>query len=118
MYSQLIYSTATKLEINPNVRVTRRMSLEMMELASNPTNFLNRKGSVTGRKRRSVNSIEAFFNSFLDDSNEPKYFIQNNIDDKEYMLSFNKTFINTKLPRSRKVSQDDDFLYNYVGQNY
>ena len=117
MYTQLIYSSETKLEINPNVRVTRRMSLEM-ELAGNPTNFLTRKGSVTGRNRRSINSIDGFFNSFLDDSNEPKYFIQNNIDDKEYMLSFNETFINTKSQRSRKVSQNDDFLYNYVGQNY
>lgn len=85
----------------------------MMEMANNNTSLLNRRYSITGRNRKSVNSLDGFFNPFLDD-NDQKYFIQNNIDDKEYMLSFNKTFINTKTSRSRKVSQDDDFLFNYV----
>ena len=67
---------SSKIEYTPNARITRRMSIEMMEMANNNTSFLNRRYSITGRNRKSINSLDGFFNPFMDD-NDQKYFIQN-----------------------------------------
>ena len=85
------------------------------------------------RNRNSINSIEGFYNynsvnNFLFEEKGEKFLLYDNennttINDKEYANNFNLAFrsknlfdndeTNKKIG-SRKVSQDEDFLFNYM----
>lgn len=73
------------------------------------------KEPIQIQKRRrilgSINSLEGFFNTFIED-NEIKGLRRESFDDKDYAISFNKAF-NTDLANApwRKISQEDEFIY-------
>ena len=85
------------------------------------------------KNRNSINSIEGFYNynsvnNFLFEEKGEKLLVYDNentttINDKEYANNFNLAFRSknlfdneepTKKLGSRKVSQDEDFLFNYM----
>ena len=84
------------------------------------------------KNRNSINSIEGFYNynsvnNFLFEEKGEKLLVYDNentmINDKEYANNFNLAFRSknlfdndepTKKIGSRKVSQDEDFLFNYM----
>ena len=88
------------------------------------------------RNRNSINSIDGFYNNSINnlliDEKGDKFLVyehETQINDKEYANNFNLAFrsdnkqlfdnedVNVnykKRPSSRKVSQEDDFLFNYM----
>lgn len=82
-------------------------------------------------KKNSVNSQEGLYNIYNtnEDKEKEKEFNFGYINDKDYISSFNKTFTmemdnnkinitNEELPRSRRMSIEDDFIYNYMKKNF
>lgn len=71
------------------------------------------------QKRNSINSIEGFYHNNIEDKEKDFNFAL--INDKDYISSFNKTFSmeiddinNERISKSRRMSIEDDFIYNYM----
>ena len=82
------------------------------------------------KRRNSYNSIDAFMNTsyeILDGDKETQYEPNTTINDKEYANNFNLAFRESRSlfeneegsnnKRGRKMSQDDDFMFNYMCVN-
>ena len=100
---------------NDNEQFINNEELDFNEekISRKNSEFFNRKFSI--RDRKSVNSIEAFYENLID-CNDKNYINNNNIifDDKDYALGFNKAFRNT-INDSRKMSlEDNSFLYKNI----
>ena len=101
---------------NDNEQFINNEELDFNEekISRKNSEFFNRKFSI--RDRKSVNSIEAFYENLID-CNDKNYINNNNIifDDKDYALGFNKAFRNTINDGSRKMSlEDNSFLYKNI----
>lgn len=102
---------ANKSEQNVYSGRLRRRSVEIGNDIS--TQFRPRRYSF----RKSISSFEGYFNNFIDDNEikDSKNVDFDLFDDKDYILSFDKAFIDScdRRTKSRKVSLDDDLSFNY-----